>query len=132
MIKAVLVSVCVFLSFAVSAANPSLSPLDVVNARMEAYNNHDIDAFIKVYSDDIQIYTYPNVAIGKKGKAHLRSIFEPMFSEGLVSVKIHEQISQGGYVINHETVTYAGKDTKYVSIYEVENGLITNVQFVRE
>ena len=55
-----------------------------------------------------------------------------MFKEGNVKVNIHQQITQGKYVINHETVTYNGKDQKYVSIYEVKDGFITTVQFVRE
>lgn len=108
------------------------SPVDVVNARMSAYNNHNLEVFLATYSDDIQVFTYPNIPIGKKGKEHLRSIFESMFKERKVSVKIHQQITQGNYVINHETVTYSGSDTKYVSIYEVKGGLITSVQFVRE
>jgi len=107
-------------------------PLAVVNARMDAYNNHDINAFLKLYSKNIQIFTFPNIALGPKGKDHLEGIFKSMFKEGKVNVKVHQQITQGKYVINHETVNYNGRDQKYVSIYEVENGLITSVQFVRE
>lgn len=113
-------------------AEVSAEPIAVVNARMDAYNNHDIDAFLELYSQDIQVFTFPNVTLGPKGKEHLLSIFEPMFKEGKVGVKVHQQITQGRYVINHETVTYNGESQKYVSIYEVENGLITSVQFVRE
>ncbi|HEY6527134.1 MAG TPA: nuclear transport factor 2 family protein [Cellvibrionaceae bacterium] len=107
-------------------------PIAIVNARMDAYNKHDINAFLKLYSNDIQIFTFPNIALGAKGKDHLRGIFEPMFKEGNVGVKIHRQIVQGRYVINDETVSYGGKDQKYVSIYEVQQSLITSVQFVRE
>jgi hypothetical protein len=120
------------ISVGVSAQDESVEPLAVVNARMNAYNMHDINAFLKNYSEDIQVYTYPNIALGQKGKGHLKSIFDPMFKEGKVSVKIHQQITQGDYVINHETVNYNGNSQKYVSIYEVHGGLITSVQFVRE
>ncbi len=41
-------------------------------------------------------------------------------------------MDNGPYVINHELVTNDGKETKYISIYKVEKGLITNVSFVRE
>jgi hypothetical protein len=99
---------------------------------MKAYNEHDIEAFLRVYSEDIQIFTYPNIPLGQKGKEHLNKIFSPIFKEAKVSVVIHEQIVQGKYVINHEAVTYAGKEQKYVSIYEVEGGLINSVQFIRE
>ena len=127
--KKVILFVLVFMSQAVWA---DVSPLSVVNERMRAYNEHDIESFLKVYSEEIQIFTYPNEPLGKRGKEHLKKIFGPMFEEGNVSVAIHEQIVQGKYVINHETVTYAGKAQKYVSIYEVEGGTIKSVQFIRE
>jgi hypothetical protein len=127
----ILLAIC-FMTLGVMAQDKGVTPLSAVNARMTAYNNHDLQAFLKNYSKDIQVFTYPNVLLGNKGKAHLQSIFEPMFKARHVSVKIHQQITQGNYVINHETVTYNGKDQKYVSIYEVKEGLITSVQFVRE
>lgn len=107
------------------------SPLETVNLRMEAYNNHDIEGFVSLYADDVAIYTYPDIQLGQ-GIIHLRSIFEPMFEEQSVSVEIHHQISKDGFVINHETVHYGVHDTEYVSIYEVRQGLITSVRFVRD
>jgi hypothetical protein len=111
---------------------PSKTPQEVVNARMKAYNDHDLTAFLNTYSENVQIFTYPNKPLGTPGKEHLAFIFEPMFKEKSVNVEIHHQITQGNYVVNHETVTYGSKKQKYVSIYEVANGLITSVQFLRE
>ena len=106
-------------------------PLDVVNQRMSAYNRHDLHAFLDVYSDGIEIFNYPDRSLGK-GKEHIRSIFEPMFEEGVVQVAIHHQITKDSYVVNHETVTYGDTTTEYVSIYEVRDGLIRSVRFVRD
>lgn len=107
------------------------SPLDVVNKRMELYNQHDIEAFIKLYDENVKIYNYPNKQLNK-GADNIASIFEPMFAEKSVSVEVVNQIDNGNYVINHEIVTENGTDTKYVSIYEVQNGLIKSVRFVRD
>jgi hypothetical protein len=41
-------------------------------------------------------------------------------------------MNNGNYVINHEIVNENGIDTKYVSIYEVKDGLIKSVKFVRD
>ena len=101
-------------------------------ARLLVDNAHDLEAFLETYSEEIQVFTYPDVPLGNKGKAHLGSIFEPMFAEGKVSVRIVHQIVQGKHVVNHEIVSYDGKDETYVSIYEVEDGLIKTVRFVRE
>ena len=124
----------VFLSLIVGVtlgSDQTLSPIEVVDARMRAYNDHDLESFLKVYADDAKIYTYPDNEL-TSGKAGLQSIFESLFKEGLVKVTIHSQIKKDSYVINHETVDYGHEKIEYVSIYEVRNGLITSVRFVRD
>jgi hypothetical protein len=109
----------------------SSSPLEVVNKRMNFYNQHNFEQFIKLYSDSVEVYTYPDKLLAS-GKSNIVSIFEPKFSSKSLHVKIITQINNGSYVINQEIVTENGMDTKYVSIYEVKNGLITSVRFVRD
>jgi len=41
-------------------------------------------------------------------------------------------MNNGIHVINHELVTEDGIETKHVSIYEINDGLITSVRFVRD
>lgn len=113
------------------AADNKSSPLAVVNKRMDAYNKHDLNSFLATYAENVEVFTYPTTSLAK-GKEHLKSIFEPMFKEGVVHVTIHTQLENDSYVINHETVEYLGKKTKYISIYKVENNLITEVRFVRD
>lgn len=115
----------------ISQGNANLTPLEVVNTRMDFYNQHDFPAFLKCYHKDVKIYTYPDKLLGT-GSDRLTSIFEADFEKKALQVEIINQISNGSYVINHEIVTYAGKETKYVSIYEVKHGLITSVRFVRD
>ncbi len=112
-------------------ADETQSPLTVVNQRMDAYNQHDLKRFLATYDEKVEVYTYPDKRLAE-GKAHLQSIFEPMLKEGKVKVKIHHQIQKDSYVINHETVTYDTTETEYVSVYKVENGLITEVRFIRD
>ena len=125
-------AILLFLVFMSQSVWSDTSPLAIVNERMKAYNEHDLESFLNVYSEDIQIFTYPNIPLGQPGKEHLKNIFGPMFDDGNISVVIHQQIVQGKYVINHETVTYAGNKQKYVSIYEIDGGVIKSVQFIRE
>lgn len=111
--------------------NSELTPLEIVNKRMLLYNSHDFQEFIKLYSDDVEIYTYPDQLLAT-GTDNLASIFEPKFAAKSIKVEIVSQMHNGNYVINHEIVTEEEKDTKYVSIYEVINGLIKTVKFVRD
>ena len=107
------------------------SPLEIVNKRMEYYNLHNFEKFIKLYADDVKIYTYPNKLLGK-GTGNITSIFEPKFAAKSIQVEIVSQMNNGNHVINHEIVTENGIETKYVSIYEINDRLITSVRFVRD
>ena len=62
----------------------------------------------------------------------LRSIFAPMLEDGETHVTSEPQIAEDSYVLNHEAVSTGGSTTEYVSIYEVEDGLIQSVSFVRD
>lgn len=108
-----------------------LSPSEIVNQRMTLYNQHKLEKFLSLYSPDIKIYTYPDKLLGQ-GLAHMRQLFEPMFREKSVQVKINHQIVSDSYVINEEIVTYGQEKTRYVSIYETKAGMIQNVRFVRD
>ena len=113
------------------SVDASATPLEIVNRRMAAYNRHDLQAFLDLYDDGIEIFGYPDRSLGK-GTEHIRRIFEPLFQEGVVQVEIHQQITKDSYVVNHETVNYGDSTTEYVSIYEVRGGLIQSVRFVRD
>lgn len=113
------------------ADNPNLSALEVVNKRMEFYNLHDFDQFIKLYDVNVEVYTYPDKLLAT-GSDNISSIFKPKFNAKSIQVEIVSQMFNGDYVINHEIVTESGIDTKYVSIYEVKDGLIKSVKFVRD
>jgi len=107
------------------------SALQIVNSRMELYNQHNFEDFIKLYAEDVAVYTYPDKLLGT-GVENIISIFKPKFAAKSISVKIVNQMENGNHVINHEIVTEQGEKTKYVSIYEIENGLIKSVRFVRD
>ena len=107
------------------------TPLQIVNSRMELYNQHNFEEFIKLYALDIKVYTYPDKLLGD-GIDNIISIFKPKFAAKSVSVQILDQIENGSHVINHEIVTENGMKTKYVSIYHISNGFIKSVRFVRD
>ncbi|MEB2780672.1 hypothetical protein U3A58_09715 [Algoriphagus sp. C2-6-M1] len=108
-----------------------ISPLETVNKRMYFYNEHNFTDFIVLYAEDVKIYTYPDKLVGV-GKENIASIFKPKFAAKSIQVEIVSQMSNGNHVINHEIVTEDGIETKYVSIYEVINGSIKSVRFVRD
>lgn len=107
------------------------TPLEVVNDRMSAHNEHDIEKFLSCYSENIQVYDFPDTPLGSSGKDHIRKIFTPLFNKKSVKTTVKSQMVNGKYVVNRETVVREEKTTEYISIYEVENELIQSVRFIK-
>jgi hypothetical protein len=123
---------CLSISFGIAQEqNTPPTPLEIVNKRMDFYNQHNFIEFIKLYAPDVEIYTYPNKLLGT-GTDNITSIFKPKFIAKSIKVEIISQMYNGNYVINHEIVSENGGQTKYISIYEVKDGLIKSVKFVRD
>ena len=132
--KTLITSMLFSLSFIVAMAqeqNATPTSLEVVNKRMGFYNQHNFVEFMKLYSPDVEVYTYPTKLLGQ-GTDNISSIFEPKFAAKSIQVEIVSQMYNGDHVINHEIVTENGIKTKYISIYEVKDGLIKSVRFVRD
>lgn len=127
---AILITLLLSVQFGI-AQESSNTALETVNKRMEFYNQHNFADFIKLYADDVKIYTYPEKLLGI-GTENISSIFKPKFESKSIQVEIVSQMNNGKHVINHEIVTEDGINTKYISIYEVKNGLISSVRFVRD
>lgn len=120
-----------FVFFTAQSQNTPQTSLEIVNKRMTFYNQHNFTEFIKLYSTDVEIYTYPDQLLAT-GTDNITSIFKPKFISKSVKVEIISQMFNGNYVINHEIVSENGIQTKYISIYEVRDGLIKSVKFVRD
>ena len=111
---------------------PKISkPEKVVQEQLEAYNRHDVDAFLKTYSAEIKLYEFPDKEISS-GLDAMRKTYGRLFErEPDRKAKIAKRIVQGDYVIDHEEVSGGGREFKAVAIYRVKNEKITAVWFVR-
>ena len=128
----ILIVFLIWINFGISQGqNRSTTALEIVNKRMDLYNQHNFEDFIKLYADDVKIYTYPDKLLGT-GTENITSIFKPKFASKSIQVKIVSQMNNGNHVINHEIVKENEIETKYISIYEIRNGLIASIRFVRD
>lgn len=129
LLSSILVSV--LLAGSVVAQPPSSEPIDVVNYRMAAHNERDLQAFLTVYADDVAIYDFRNTLLGT-GKERIQNIFTEEFKDERLHTDVLEQITLGNFVINRESIFERGEQREFVSIYEVKDGLITSVTFLRD
>lgn len=106
------------------------SPEAIVQRQLNAYNARDIDAFMDTYSDDVELYGFPNKLMGK-GKAEMRKGYEGFFRNTKnLYCEIEKRIVIANKVIDHEKVRAGNQTFRAVAIYEVENGKIKRVTFL--
>jgi hypothetical protein len=110
-------------------------PVDIVQRQLDAYNRRDLDEFCATFADDATIYELGAPAPSFAGKAAIRERYRALFraSPALHSV-IVSRMTLGRVVIDHEHVT--GRDGspdlyEVIALYEVADGLICRVHFVR-
>lgn len=107
------------------------SPEAIVQRQLNAYNARDIDAFMDTYSDDVELYEFPN-KLTEKGKENMRKGYEGFFKNVTnLYCEIEKRIVIGNKVIDHEKVRAGTRTLHAVAVYEVEKGKIKKVTFIQ-
>ena len=107
------------------------TPEQIVQRQVNAYNARNIDAFVDTYADDIEIFNFPEVS-SMKGKEMLRSQFTQMFEQvPNLYCEIKNRIVLGNKVVDREHVRFGESYSDVIAIYEVNDGKITKVTFLR-
>ncbi|TAE24014.1 MAG: steroid delta-isomerase [Cytophagales bacterium] len=108
------------------------SPTDLAQRQLNAYNAHDLDAFLEPYADDVEIYDFPN-ELKTKGKEAMRKRYEFLTKSPMLHCELVNRIVVGNTVIDHERITNRSDRPPFeaVAIYKIENGKIQKVYFTR-
>lgn len=107
------------------------SPRHIVQKQLDAYNAQDLDGFLATYSEDIELYDYPN-ELFVQGKEQMRKRYAAFFEKTPdLHCEIKKRIVIGNKVIDEEHIMANGAKFSTVAIYEVENGKIAKVTFLR-
>lgn len=112
----------------VSGAFADTNAEPVVQAQVEAYNAKNIEAFLATYSDDAELFEFPDKLIAR-GKEQLRERYSARFVEPQLHAEIVKRIVLGDTVVDHERVRRTFPDgpgtLDAIAIYEVRDGKIT-------
>ncbi|MDP5168790.1 MAG: amidohydrolase family protein [Bacteroidia bacterium] len=112
----------------------SSDPESMAQRQLNAYNARNLEAFVACYSEEVEVYQFPDQLQGK-GRAYLREGYGPMFENtpGL-HCELVNRITVGNKVIDQEKVRRFGEGRilDAVAIYEVKQGLISKVYFIVE
>ncbi|MDQ1266309.1 MAG: hypothetical protein QG635_1461 [Bacteroidota bacterium] len=111
------------------------TPEDLAQIQLNAYNSRDLDAFLRCYSDDVEIYKFPD-SLMYKGKEKMKELYGGFFDKAInLHCKLVNRINKDKFVIDQEFVNTGIPERENISavaIYEVEGGFIKKVWFIRD
>jgi hypothetical protein len=110
-------------------------PVDVVQAQLDAYNARDLDTFLAQFGDDAELFELGAATPATRGKSAVADRYRQLFDRSpALHCNIINRSALGRVVIDHERITgREGSDApvEIMAIYEVIDGLIQRVHFVR-
>ncbi|MFN3514326.1 MAG: nuclear transport factor 2 family protein [Phenylobacterium sp.] len=112
---------------------PVLSPADLAQAQLDAYNAQDLDAHCACFADDVVVADL-NGAVTIQGIDAYRAKYEQVFADFPQNkAKLLNRIVVGNTVIDHEHVerTPGGATFQVAAIYTIAGGKIARVDFVK-
>lgn len=110
-------------------------PTDVAQRQLDAYNARDLESFLDCYVDDCVVRSWPSGEVMMEGKEAMRARYGALFeAHPDLHAKLRARIEHGAYAIDHEEVVglREGETVYAVAMYEVRDGSIRNVWFLRE
>jgi hypothetical protein len=107
----------------------------VVQRQVDAYNAHDVHAFVATYAADAEIYEYPAKLL-MKGSAQIEEFYgSKRFGDARLHATIAKRIVMGEMVVDHEKIVLTFPEgpgrLEAVAIYEVKAGKIVRVTLIR-
>ena len=115
------------------SAPACISPFDVAEAQLDAYNVQDLEAYCSFFSDDV-IVADLNGAVTLSGIDAFRAKYAQVFADFPENrVQLLGRMTIGHTVIDHELVIRkpGGDQFEVAAIYTISDAKIVRVDFVK-
>lgn len=104
--------------------------LETVQAQLDAFNAHDLDAFVATYAADAVITGVAAEPV--IGAAAIRAFYEPRLQNPDLSCVIDTSVLFGTrWVVAQEQVVNAGVATETIATFDVDRGLIVRASMLK-
>lgn len=115
-----------------TAQTDLISPAELAQQQLDAYNGHNLEDFLKPYSEDVKVYTFPD-KLNFEGKATMRANYQFIEQTPDLHCKLLNRIVQGNTVIDHEEVVVSKDRPPFnaIAIYKIKDGKIAEVYFIQ-
>lgn len=101
--------------------------------QLDGYNKRDIEAFLKPYSENVKVYTFPDQLL-YEGKVKMREEYTQMFNQlPDLNCKLVNRIVLNNKVIDHEEVVFMKSQPAIfaIAVYTITDGKISEVRFMQ-
>lgn len=110
-----------------------LTPRNIANQQLVAYNNRDIDAFCALFSDDITLIDLPSMSVFVNGLVELKAFYTQRFSNTELQCVVHSHSDIANWAIDKETVHgLSSGPLDIVAMYEVADEKIKRAFFIKD
>ncbi len=112
----------------------TLDPATVVQRQLDAYNAHDVDALMAIYSEDIQHFEFPSTLVAT-GAAQVRERLSVRLQEPDLHARLVSRMAMGNLVIDQEVITRNFPEPEgigtieLIAMYEVHGERIVRAWF---
>jgi hypothetical protein len=110
-----------------------MSPEEVAQKQLDAYNARDIEAFMAMWADNAQVFEHPDKLLAS-GAAEIRERHLGRFKEPNLYGKLIKRMVVGDRVVDQEKVTRTFPEgvgeIDVIAIYEVQGGQIAKAWFI--
>lgn len=108
-----------------------MTPSEVVQSQVDAYNDRDLARFLACYSDSIAVYRMPATEPTLLGKARFAEFYATQrFNRPNLHAEVLARIVLGDKVIDHERIMgVQDGPLEIAAVYEVAGGIIERVWF---
>lgn len=109
------------------------SPRDIVNRQLVVYNAHDIDGYCALFAADATISDLVTGQMICHGIDEIRTIYAKRFADNpKLHCVVHQRMEGADFAIDKETVSGLPTGPLHImAIYEVREGLIRSLRFIR-
>lgn len=111
-----------------------LDATTIVQSQLDAYNAHDLDALMAIYSEDIQHFEFPSTLVAS-GAAQVRERLSLRLREPALHARLVSRIAMGNLVIDQEVITRNFPEPEGIgtiellAMYEVQGERIVRAWF---
>ncbi len=106
--------------------NPRMSPAEIVDRQLDAYNARDLERFVACFDERVQAFRPPAPEAAIEGRAALAKHYAAnRFNLPGLKAEIVDRIALGNFVIDHERI-FGVRDAPFEAAvaYEIAGGHI--------